>query len=91
MADPTVCPSLVPLLAAYCNYADILPPYMIDTANAATVTPAEVSQRIYAVAQDGVPNAFLQWNHITSGEVCILHCSTWFQVIPTPMGMPLSP
>ena len=73
MAEPTRRPSLVPLLATYCNYfardkaetyyAAILQPYKINTAYAsaaATTTSAEVARPIYTADQEVFPTAFLQ-------------------------------
>ena len=76
MADPTGISSLVSPLSTYRNYltraktntfrgyyAAVLWPYKIDKANTAGATaPEEVARQIYAVVQEEVPTAFLQWH-----------------------------
>ena len=63
------------------NYEAVLDPYQVDPMNAAAaLTPASVSQQIYAASQQGDPTAFLLW-HVTSrlakdwdpGRVSLLH------------------
>ena len=91
MADPTGRPIFVPLLATYrdyfaraetdtfCgHYVNVLRTYKTDTENAAANTdPSEVSCQIYAMAQEGVPTAFLQWHRSAgrggSAHIALLH------------------
>ena len=45
------------------NYEAVLDPYWVDPMNAAAaLTPASVSQHIYAASQQGDPTNFLLWN-----------------------------
>ena len=45
------------------DYEDVLDPYRVDPMNATTaLTPASVSQQIYAAIQQGDPTAFLLWH-----------------------------
>ena len=49
------------------NYEAVLDPYRVDPMNAAAaLTPASVSQQIYAAIQKVDPTAFLLW-HATPG------------------------
>ena len=49
------------------NYEAVLDPYRVNLMNAAAaLTPASVSQQIYATSQQGDPSAFLLW-HVTPG------------------------
>ena len=44
------------------NYEAVLDPYRIDPMNAGVaLTPASVSQQVYAASQKGDPTAFLLW------------------------------
>ena len=88
-------PDLVPTICTYhayfsCpetdpfsgNYEAVLDPYWIDPMFAASaLTPASVSQQVYAARQKGDPTAFLLW-HATPGlaedwdpgRISFLHC-----------------
>ena len=47
------------------KYEAVLDPYRIDPMNAATeLTPASISQQVYAASHQGDPTAFLLW-HLT--------------------------
>ena len=47
------------------HYVAVFTLYNIDPAAAAAATPSDVARLIYAVAQEAVPVAFLQWNQGT--------------------------
>ena len=51
------------------NYAAVLVIYTIDpTDAAATAAPADVAQLIYAMAQEGILTAFIQWQKGARGR-----------------------
>ena len=99
-------PSLVLPLATYHNYFERAktntfcghyvnvppPPYKINAADsAASATPAEIFQKIYAAAQEGVFTVFLQWHQIIGGrgtQIALLHLVSSY--VPH-MGMPPPP
>ena len=82
MDDNTGRPSLVSLLATYCDYfsradtntfcsryASVFRPYHIEIENSATtVSPQEVARKKYATAQEDVLTAFLQWHKSAGGR-----------------------
>ena len=106
MNNPIVFPSLVPLMATYrtyfmrsetdtfCgHYVNVLRTYKTDTENASANTdPSEVSCQIYAMAQEGVPTAFLQWHRSAgrggSAQIALLHSVSSYinrmGVLPSP-------
>ena len=105
MDNPIIRPGLVPPLATYheyfvraetdafCgHYASVLHPYYTETENAAaTTTPAEFVQKIYAAEQEGVPTALIQWHRSAGGKgahIALIHSVSSY---PPHMGIPPSP
>ena len=95
-------PSLVSLTNRYWDYFDrtetetfhgrysaVLVPYSI--AATATAVTAYVARLIYAVAQEGIPTAFLQWSKWAGergAQIALLHS---FSNYAPRMGLPASP
>ena len=55
------------------RYAVVLEPYLIDPSSSTTASiPENAARLIYAVVQEVVPTAFLQWNQVTRrGGGCV--------------------
>ena len=61
------------------SYSTVLHQYQVKTTNTASDTGLqEVSQKVYSMAQEVGPRAFLQWNWSAGENDYILSCCTQY-------------
>ena len=105
MVTPTGTPSLVPPTTScreyfahtetntfYRRYATVLAPYAVNpTSRAAAAVPYDFMLLIYAMSQEVIPTAFLQWNQGLRGRgahITLLHSVSKYVLR---IGLPASP